>query len=77
MRQGWIRNKTKIDQYWGPHCVPAESVGVVPIEVIESLRQAPDPSFPIIDDDPAEWVFARTAHLPFSVNYTSHGRHSG
>lgn len=69
MQQGWIKNNTKLDQYWGNAGVPAQSVGLIPIEAIQSLREKPQPGIVLIEDDPSAWVFTRTEHEPWSANY--------
>jgi hypothetical protein len=72
MEHGWLKNKTNVDQSWGNHTVPSKGVGLVPLTVINNLRQFPDPNFVVIDDHPEQWCFHRTPHKPWSVRYDRH-----
>jgi hypothetical protein len=66
---GWIKNHSLQEQSWGRHSVAAQAVGLVPIEVIETLRQKPLREISILSDDPEKWVFKTTPHQPFSARY--------
>jgi hypothetical protein len=54
---GWIKNKSDVPQYWGPHGVEPQGVALLPIAVIENLRQNPQREIVVISDDPELWVF--------------------
>jgi hypothetical protein len=66
---GWIKNKSDVPQYWGPHGVEPHGVALIPITVIENLRLNPQREIVVISDDPGLWVFKATEHLPFSERY--------
>jgi len=66
---GWVKNHGKQEQSWGMHSVPAQGVGTLPIEVIQSLRDRPLREITILSDDPETWVFKSTPHAPFSPRY--------
>lgn len=65
----WVRNNTKVPQYYGPHYVPPGGVATVPAEIGESLRQHPIRELTVLDGDPNNWPFKRTAHLPWNARY--------
>lgn len=63
---GWIKNNSDQEQSWGRHAVAPHGVGMLPIEVIQTLRDRPIREISILSDDPEKWVFKQTEHLPFS-----------
>jgi hypothetical protein len=65
-QHGWIKNKSDVAQYWGPHGVEPHGVALLPMAVIENLRQHPQREIVVISDAPELWVFKSTEHLPFS-----------
>jgi len=70
---GWVKNNGNIEQSWGRHSIGPHAVGVLPIEVIETLRQRPLRELTILSDDPKQWVFKTTEHMPFSPRYRKNG----
>jgi hypothetical protein len=76
MDQGWLKNRTKVDQYFGNYHIPPQGVGLVPLTVIQDLRRYPNKDFVVIEDNPEEWCFRRTPHRPWSPRYT-HDGHRG
>ena len=66
---GLVKNTTGVLQSWGAHAVEPNSIGRVPIEVVESLRKHPIRELLVVDDHPDLCPFVRTEHLPDSPRY--------
>jgi hypothetical protein len=66
---GWVKNHSQQEQSWGRHSVAPQGVGMLPIEVIQTLRDRPLREIEILSDDPKQWVFQTTPHEPFSPRF--------
>jgi hypothetical protein len=66
---GWVQNKSSQEQSWGRHSIPSQGVGMLPLDVIQTLRDRPLRDIVVLSDDPQKWVFKSTDHEPFSHRY--------
>jgi hypothetical protein len=73
MEQGWLKNKTGVEQWFGNFNIPPRGVGLVPLSVIQDIRTYPNRDFVVIEDHPEEWCFHRTEHRPWSPRYQNDG----
>jgi hypothetical protein len=68
-KMGWVKNNTHVPQSWGRYTVEPGSVGLIPIEAVAGLRTHPIREVTVVSDDPDQWVFKQTEHLPFNARY--------
>lgn len=64
-----VKNTTNVRQSWGCHTLEPGTIGLMPPEIVASLRAHPMRELLVVDDHPEICPFVRTEHQPWSPRY--------